>query len=225
MAATPSVRTREAGTSKPIRRSWRGRIGLSHVLIAVTAILAFFLNFLALQNRDETVMVVVAGGNIAQGSPLSSEVVRLEPIPATFSGIDNLLTEDRLDDMVGAVASRALTEGQLLDDSAFVLPGSDTGLRSMSIPVALEHAAGGFLRVGDRVDVISVVDGSARFVGTDLEVLEIPDQSSNGRLSGSNAFHVVVGVNPDEALDLAAAIDNGSVELIRSTGAEAIEGP
>ena len=38
----------------------------------------------------------------------------------------------------------------------------------MSIPIAIEHAAGARIVVGDRVDVITVVDGIARFVATDL---------------------------------------------------------
>jgi Flp pilus assembly protein CpaB len=225
VAATPSVGTREAGTSEPIRRPPRRRIGLPHVLIAVAAILAFLFNFLALQSRDETVLVAMAGTSIAQGSPLSPDLIRLEPLPATFGGLDNLVTAAEVGGLTGAIVTRPISEGQLLDRSAFVEPGSNDGLRSMSIPVAVEHAAGGSVSTGDRVDVISVVDGEPKFVATDLEVLGVFDRDQGGRLAATSAFHVVVGVTPDQALDVAGAIDLGSIELVRSTGAEALEGP
>lgn len=225
MAATPSVKTREAGTSEPIRRSSRRRFGLPHALIAVAAILAFLFNVLALQNRDETVLVAVADTSIAEGSALSPDMIRLEPLPTTFGGLDNLITEDATGGLTGAIVTRPISEGQLLDRSAFVEPGSADGLRSMSIPVAVEHAAGGSVSTGDRVDVISVVDGEPRFVATDLEVLRVSDQDQDGRLAGTTAFHVVVGVTPEQALELAGAIDVGSIELVRSTGAEAVEAP
>jgi Flp pilus assembly protein CpaB len=93
----------------------------------------------------------------------------------------------------------------------------------MSIPVPVEHAAGGGLVPGDRVDVISVVDGSARFIAVDLEVLAISDNSS-GPIGSTSDYHLVVGVSPSDALGLAQAISAGSLEVIRSTGAVPADG-
>jgi Flp pilus assembly protein CpaB len=92
----------------------------------------------------------------------------------------------------------------------------------MSIPVTSEHAAGASIVAGDRIDVISVVDGVAGFVAEALEVVAVAD-SDQGALSVGGGYYVVVAVGSDQALALAAAIDTGSLELVRSTGAPAID--
>jgi hypothetical protein len=92
----------------------------------------------------------------------------------------------------------------------------------MSLPVPVEHAAGGALVEGDRVDVISVIDGNAAFVAADLEVVAVSENPS-GAIGSIGEYHVVVSVTADAALDLAAALDAGSVEIVRSTGAETID--
>jgi Flp pilus assembly protein CpaB len=218
VAATPSVKVREAGTSKPIRRSPRRRLGLSHILVGVVAVLAFVFNFLALQNRDATVMVALADQPIAVGTAMTADLIRLEPISAGFSGIDHLVTEDDLSDLEDAIVGRSVAEGELIDRSALVIGRASDGSRSMSIPVTVEHAAGGALTMGDRVDVISMVSDAPAFVATDLEVIAVAERAQSG-LSGSGSYFIVVAVTADEALALADAIDNGSIEVIRSTGA------
>jgi Flp pilus assembly protein CpaB len=91
----------------------------------------------------------------------------------------------------------------------------------MSLPVPVEHAAGGSLSAGDRVDVISVSDGSAGFIATDLEVISVAsgDSASIGSIT---AHHVTVAVEAEQALRLAEALDSGSIEIVRSTGASDI---
>ena len=74
----------------------------------------------------------------------------------------------------------------------------------MSIPVAIEHAAGARIVVGDRVDVITVVDGVARFVATDLAVIAHADTETGGL--STRAYHLTVAVDDDQALALAEAI-------------------
>jgi Flp pilus assembly protein CpaB len=91
----------------------------------------------------------------------------------------------------------------------------------MSIPVTSEHAAGASIVPGDRIDVISVVDGLPGFVAEALEVVAVSD-ADQGALSVGAGYYVVVAVEPDEALALAAAIDSGSLDLVRATGAPAI---
>jgi hypothetical protein len=63
-----------------------------------------------------------------------------------------------------------------------------------------------------------MVDDTAAFVASDLEVVSIADTSQGG-IGGFGLYHVVVAVTADEALALANAIDDDSVEVIRSTGA------
>ncbi len=185
-------------------------------------ILAFGLNYLALQNRDAQVLVAVAVAPISEGSTLTADVVKFVPLASGFGALEALLLEDELDAMEGRIFARSIPAGGLVDDSALVEPGAEDGHRAMSIPVAIEHAAGARLVVGDRVDVITVADGVARFVATDLAVIEHADTETSGLSTG--AYHVTVAVDNDEALALAEAIAAGSLEIIRSTGATPMSG-
>jgi Flp pilus assembly protein CpaB len=187
-------------------------------MIAIAALLAFGLNFLALQNRDATTSVAIADRPIPEGTAFSIDLVRLVPIPTDFEGIRHLIAETELGDFDGWIVSRSLAAGELLDRSTVIAPGGGDGLRTMSIPVPVEHAAGATLVIGDRVDVISVVDDVPSYVAVDLEIVAVADTTQEG-LAGAGAYHVVVAVDADEALALAGAIDDGSIEVIRSTGA------
>lgn len=221
MSTSPPTVTREAGTSRPARRPVRRRISTSHLLIGVVVVLAFLLNFLALQDRRETTMVAVADRALVAGSVLSVSDLRFVPIPADFEGMPHLLSEDAASEYEGWVIRRSVTEGEVLGPALVVDPGAAPGLRSMSIPVAVEHAVGGSLVAGDRVDFISVDDQSPFYVAVDVEVLDV-SVADRGSLGGLGDYHIVVAVDADQALALAAAIDSGSIEVVRSTGAVAV---
>jgi Flp pilus assembly protein CpaB len=185
-------------------------------------ILAFGLNYLALKSRDAQILVGVAAVPISEGSSLTADVVKFVPLAADFEAIGTLLLENELDDVEGRIFARSIPMGGLVDDSALVEAGAEDGHRAMSIPVAIEHAAGARIVVGDRVDVITVVDGVARYVATDLAVYAHADIETGGLSTG--AYHLTVAVDDDQALALAEAIASGSVEIVRSTGAAPMSG-
>ena len=223
MATTPSVLTREAGTSTPTLRSVRRRLSLSHALIGLAALLAFAFNYVALQSRDDSTLVAVASAPIAEGTRLSSDLVRLSPLPADFDGMSNLMTEQELSRLEGWVVSREVAEGELIHRTVLIELGAGDGLRTMSVPVPIEHAAGATIVTGDRVDIIALVDEVPTFVGTDLQVTSIAETSQGG-LSGVGPYFIVVAVTSDQALALAGAIEAGSLEIIRSTGSVSADG-
>lgn len=220
--SSPTTQVREAGSPTPARRRLRRRPSATHVLIAVVVILAFVLNLLVLRDRGSTTLVAVARQPLTSGSVLGPESVRFVPVDSDFESLDHLLTQDSLASYEGWVLDRAIEEGALLEASALVQPADSSGLRSMSLPIDREHATGGTLVAGDRVDVISVVDGVPGFVATDLEVTAVADAAS-GAIGAVSAYHVVLSVSAEQALALAAALDSGSLEVVRSTGAEAID--
>lgn len=218
MTVRSSTVTREAGTSKPSRRPTRRRLSASHLLIATVAILAFALNVLALRSRDATTLVAVADRPLAAGSVFNTDSVRMIEAPADFEALESLIEPGALAEFDGWVLQRSVAPGGLFDVGAFVEPGASDGLRSMSVPIDVEHAAGGTIGAGDRVDVISVVDGTASFIGTDIEVVSVAELSG-GSLGAIGDYHIVVAVEAEQALRLAEAIDVGSIEIVRSTGA------
>ena len=223
MTLSPSTERREAGSPTPARRRLGRRLSATHVGIAVVVILAFVLNLLVLQDRSSTTLLAVADRALVTGTVIDRSSIRLVPVDSDFEGISRLVTEDHLAGLEGFVLARPIPEGGLLDLPALVRPGSESGLRSMSLPVSVEHAAGGSLATGDRVDVIAVVDGTARFVAVDLEVISASETGS-GAIGSISSYHVVVNVDADEALELAEALAGGPVEVLRATGADRIEG-
>ncbi|MDP9389766.1 MAG: hypothetical protein M3Q48_18080 [Actinomycetota bacterium] len=122
------------------------------------------------------------------------------------------------------VATQAIAAGQPVLRQALASEEEADGLRWLSIPVAREHAAGGALRAGDRVDVIDVVEGVARYVVTGAEVASVgPGRPERGLAAGSREFHVVVRVDAEEALAVAEALADGKLEVVRSTAATPVE--
>lgn len=218
---TPLVDRRGAGTS-PVAKPGRFRHpSLSHVLIALAVVLAFTFNFLALQDRDRTALVAVANTSLDAGTTLSAGDVRFVPIDAGFEGIASLVEQDSWTSISGSVLTRPVPEGGVIAGDALTRPVGGDGLRSMSVPVAPEHAAGGKLEVGEVVDVISVGDGGPAYVVTGVEVVGVAAES--GGIGSVGGYFVVVAVDGAQALDLAGAIDSGSLEIIRSSGANPIE--
>jgi Flp pilus assembly protein CpaB len=223
VTVSPSTERREAGSPQPARRRLGRRLSATHVVIAIVVILAFALNLLVLQDRSSTTLVAVADRALATGSVMDHTSIRLVPVDSDFEGLPGLVTEDDLGSLGDWVLARSVPAGGLLDRAALVRPGSGSGLRSMSLPVPVEHAAGGALVAGDRVDVIAVTDGVAGFVATDLEVISVSDIGS-GAIGTISSHHVVVNVEPEQALRLAEALAAGPVEIVRATGADRIEG-
>lgn len=220
MNVTP-LGAREAGTSLEAHQKSGWRPSLSHILIALAAILAFVFNFLALQDRSEATLVVVAASDVAAGDRISAEDIRFVPVAADFAGVESLVDEGDWDQVEGWVLTRAIGAGGVVDMISLSAPSGDGNLRSMSIPVPVEHAAGGLIAAGDVVDVLSVDDGLPRFVATALPVVSVAVADSGG-IGGFGPYHIVVSVTAEQALGLAAAIAGDSIEVVRATGAGSV---
>ncbi|MBW3667487.1 MAG: hypothetical protein KY394_07825, partial [Actinobacteria bacterium] len=196
---------------------------VSHLLMGIVAVLAFVLNYLALQDRESTLQVAIADRPLSAGALLSIDDVRLVPVPSDYDGLGSMLTEEELGSPDGWVLERAVPADGVIGQGALVQPGAPSGLRAMSIPSEIEHAAGGGVVPGDRVDVISTSGDEAVYVVSDIEVIAVADPSS-AAFGAIGAYHIVVAVDSEQALLIAAAIEDGSVEILRSTGAEPIDG-
>lgn len=218
MSRSPSTGVREAGSPAPARRRAGRRLSATHILIAVVVILAFVLNLLVLSDRDATTLVAIADRPLAAGATLDADVLRLVPVDSSFEGLDGLVDESELARFDGWIVSDSVAEGATVSEASLSAPGTSDGLRTMSLPVDAEHAAGGSIVSGDTVDVISVVDGNAAFAATGLEVVAVSEQAT-GQIGSIGSYHVVVAVDAEEALVLASALDSGAIELVRSTGA------
>ena len=98
-------------------------------------------------------MVAVARESIPVAARVTPNMVREVGLPADSPVVSSLV---ELDDLSGRewVTTRPIAEGEPLTDEALAREVPSGGLRAMSLPVPREHAAGGDLRAGDRVDVL-----------------------------------------------------------------------
>ncbi|MGH3519840.1 MAG: hypothetical protein ACRDQ7_21110, partial [Haloechinothrix sp.] len=185
-----------AARPRPRGRPFLSRFSAAHGLMVLSALLAFVLVAVITNDRREVVEVAVAREDIASGTRLAPGMFERVELPTDSGLAARLVRFAELDD--GAWhGARAIAAGDPLARSDVRSGGNGSGLRSVSIPVAREHAAGGDLVVGDLVDVIDVVDGTAGFVVTAAEVADVARPGSSGGISGGSLgeFFVVVLVD------------------------------
>ena len=211
-----------AGPGRVRRRNPLTRVSAAHLLMLLAAALAFATNLVVLRNHDETRAVVVAAVNLPAGRPLESTHLRAVEVDVDDALYATLIPWAQAADLVGQVTSHPISEGVLIGTTDFRDPSGPAGLRSMSIPIDAEHAVGGELAEGDRIDLILVSDEGPRYVVAAAEVLAVSAVGELGALA-SGDFFIVVAVDAEQALLVAEAIRDGRIEVVRSTGAIAIE--
>ena len=175
-ATAPSSSRRQrpvpAGPAPRRRRPPWTRFSAAHGLMVGAGLVAFVLVAAALDQRGATVRVAVARADIPAGAAVSADQVRWSELPAGTELAGQLVSPTQLG-RGGLVATQAVAAGQPLLRRQLAAEDAADGLRWLSIPVAREHAAGGALGTGDRVDVIDVVEGVARYVVTGAEVARV----------------------------------------------------
>lgn len=200
------------------RRSPLSRWSAGHWTMVLAGVLAGLVNYTLLTGDDPAFAVGVAAVDLEPG-----ERLRLDRLTFVETGLEDpgehgLILEADAAGYVGRVIVRRVAAGELLSESA--LEGDSAGvLRTMSIPIDPSHAVGGYLRPGDRVDVIVVDAGVAIYVATDVQVIRVADRGGGGALGGLSPFSVTVAVDGETALLIAAAMRRGDIEIVRSNGA------
>ncbi len=127
------------------------------------------------------------------------------------------------EDLDGAILMRPVAAGELIPRAWISTGAPATAGRSMTIPVTPEHAVGGRLRPGDRVDVYATFDsGDARARTSALvravEVLDVVE--AGGLVVGEESVvGLTVAVTPAEAARLAFAIRTAEVDVALVSGA------
>lgn len=198
-------------------RGLAGRVSAGHVLMVVAGVLAFLANFVLLRGGDDSVPVLAAAVDLQPGRLVGGGDLRTVRLSAGGEVLGSLIAGDALDTVVGKVVVRRLSAGELFRPDDLGTPAASLGRRAMAVPVEPDHAVGGSLRVGDRIDVIAVASGLAEYVLSAAEVLDV-SSGDRGAFAAPGSFYVVVAVDADGALRLAEAIRAGTLEVVRSTG-------
>lgn len=204
----------------PRKRSGFARISRAALITWLAGTLAFLLSASVLRDRTERIDVLVAAQDIPAGTELTSELLDSVSISADSPFAGMALRLGSLDD--GMVVRDVVVAGAPILSSDLAGATAADQLRAMSIEVPPEQAVGGDLGVGDRIDVVA---GKPHYVVTDIQVIDVSSSGGSRGITGggSRAFFVVVRVDADQALALAAAMADGDIQLVRSTGAEPVE--
>jgi hypothetical protein len=202
----------------PVRRWWT-RLSSAHILIFSAGALAFVANLAILRPAELPPNVAVASVDLLPGTIFDSEIhVDFVPMTTDPDILGTLVMDNGFFD--GQVVNRRIDAGALLPRAALAESEGSNGHRVMSLAVEPERAAGGNLVVGDLIDVIAVESGQARYVVTGLEIVALPEQRS-GSFASSTRYYLVVSVDAESALELSAAMDSSTIQVIRSTGSAA----
>jgi len=193
-----------------------GRFSTGHWVMLVAGLVAVVLNFAYLRSQQSTVNVAVAVEDIPAGVRLDAGMLQFTPVHAQGDVQDRMIEVGEVTGLIGMVVTRSIPSGTLMFERDLFMPSAT--VRAMSIPVDPEHAVGGTLRAGDSVDVLQSADGAARYVLVGAEVLTVSDGSS-GALGGSGRYAITVALDAESALEIAAALSEGTLDLVRSTGA------
>lgn len=208
-------------TERPSRRSGTaliGRMSAGHWIMLTAGLLAVLANFALLRSRDEMVQVAAADRDLDRGSAATADAFHLVEIQGDTDVLSTLVPAEGVAALDGLIAARSISAGELISTSDFVSAAAPSEQRAMSIPVDRVHATGGMISDSDVVDVIVVTDGIAEYVVIAAPVLDVASSSSSG-IGASGQYYVTVAVDSLTALRIAAAIDGGSIEIVRSTGA------
>lgn len=182
--------------------------------------LAFAAGRQVMSSTQATTGVWVAARDLARGATIQAADLRVTDVRLGADVLDRYATTTtRLE---GAVVGRPVRAGELIAlDAVGVGPAAAEG-RVMTVPVAPEHAVGGALRAGDRIDIFATFDpgepnARTALVGRDVEVINVV--TVGGLVVGEEAVvGVTVAIDPDAAATLAFAIRSAEIDIARVDG-------
>ena len=164
--------------------------------------------------------VLVAAADLDAGHLLTRADLSEVEIRAPGSVVAGLERADR-SAPIGRVLRTPVRAGAPIPLDA--LGGAVSAGRDVTIPVTAEHALGGAIRPGDRVDVFATFDKGTDVART-LTVAHTATVQSVTRSDGLFGQHegaisaITLAVDPNAAIAVAFAARNGELDVVRARG-------
>lgn len=170
---------------------------------------------------DHRVGVLAAARDLPPNHVIEAGDFKITRVQLSAGVLNGLHSETRLRALTGRVLLYPVTKGGLVSKSA--VGNAPRAGREITVPAAPEHALGGEVTVGDRVDVLATFDkttASARTVTIvrAAEVIAVNKTKGLFGQNGGNMSALTLSVAPDSAVFLAFAMRNGDLDIVRSTG-------
>jgi Flp pilus assembly protein CpaB len=210
-------------TTRAARRQLAARMSTGHVVMVLAGLLGVVLTLSVLRTDAGGRPVVVAASDLVPGTVINRDAIRVERVDASAAVLASTFGADEIAQLQGHVATASMRRGQLLTRESVSAADAGAATRSMSFPLPEAHALGGALDAGDHVDVLAVQHdgGRAGYVMTDARVLAV-DGAHRGPLATTHDVTVTLAVDTNAAVRLAAALEGGTVTLVRATGAASV---
>jgi Flp pilus assembly protein CpaB len=171
-------------------------------------------------SADHRVAVLSAARDLPADHVLERGDVTTTRVHAPASVLDGLVRATAAPP-TGQALRFPLEAGDLVTDGALAArrgPG-----REMTVPIAPEHALGGELEPGDRVDVLASFDKGTEIaktltVASHVQVVDVVRADGLFGQSEGDITAVTLSVRPDDVVLLAFAVRNGEIDIVRADG-------
>lgn len=154
---------------------------------------------------DPGVPTVLAAHDVALGTELTAEDVRIEPRPSGLRPSGALTQQEAA---VGHVVSGPVLAGEIMTAARFRGPGQLAALPATSLAVSVPLSDTSLVGVLRPADVVSVlVAGSGQTVASAAAVLAVDTPASGVLGSGAlGGAHLLLALGPEEARAVATAL-------------------
>jgi pilus assembly protein CpaB len=212
------------------RLSIRGLVAIAVALSLLTAFLVYgYLNNLASRTTKAGQPVIVAKKDIAAKTRITAEMVEETLVPAEYIQ-PGAMTE--AGQVIGVVAREHISASEQITPRLLVLGNKTAGFsgtipdgkRAVTVAVSEVTGVAGFVKAGDRVDVVitfdqsAVGDNAAKLVLQNVQVLAANQDAEGagpdaGKKDAGRARVVTLAVTPQEAAQLTLGEEKGKLRL------------
>lgn len=197
------ARLRDFSIPRPNTRTLIG-IGLA----AVAALLVLWLT-----RPVPSVPILVAGSDLPAGRPLSE----LDIAVRNTADATGMVTGDSVGELAPWVLAEPLTAGEPLLPSLLRPPDVQTAPDLLAVELDQAHAVLGRIDPGDRVDVYATTARTAEAPTTELiaSSVFVVDASVEESTASSDQVQLLLAVDDELAATLTAAMNGGTLDLVR----------
>ena len=217
-------------------------LALSVVFALITGGLFFaFLRGLEKKSAVEYENVVVAAARIEPYTPITPEMLRIKQVPVGGAHKAAARTKEAV---VGLVSESAILEDEQILPEKLKTVGSskdglsyavESGYRAVTVPVSETSGVAWFLREGDYVDVLGILDNTpgrrgdgyvTEVYASDCKVLATGSKVAGTDGAGAQYESVTLQATPEQALRITVALTEGSLRLtLRGIGDHGASAP
>lgn len=195
-------------------------LNLRTVLGLALFLISLLSGSVVLRSGERGVTVWAAARDLAEGTAVDAGDFELVTVDLPPGQLALYLGESA--SLGGSSLLRPLRRGELVA-ADWVTDRSTVSNRSIAVPLTSDHAVGGALRPGDRVDVFATLRSAGGRSRTTLLVQDAEVESllrSEGLMTGDDSFAgITLSVPPDQAARIAFAVRTADVDVVRVDGA------